>query len=275
MNPVDIFKKYQDQILAVREAGQLRSSGFAVEPGIVVTVSHPLQYPDQITVENSRGEKYSAQVIGWDNRYDLAVLSAEDIKEAIPAETIENIQPGLQTYSMGFDSHGPRIHEGMVAQMLESKNISLGGTLTPSIEVNGNLNAAMSGGFLINSEGKILGMNSNMPRGSGMTVEIHQLKALSDEIRRNGTAKPAYIGVSAEPSDDSDGLLITDVEADAPADIAGIENGDLLTAFNGEKLVHPRELFLILRGLVAGQTVVAEVMRGSKRLEVKITLGER
>jgi serine protease Do len=278
MSPVDIFQKYKRQIYGVSERGILRSSGFAVAEGIIVSVSNPLQYPDHITVDNVDGAVMQAQVLGWDNRYDLVVLSVPEVRDFIPAEKLKNIHPGLVTFSMGYDAHGPRIHQGIIAQMLGRKVLPMGGVLSPSIEIDGNLNASMSGGFLIDAEGKIIGMNSTMPRGQGMTIEIDQLLTLVAEIRENGTAKPAYIGITTAPAKDSQGhkgLVITEVEEDSPGQDAGFRTGDLLLSLDGQEVDQPKELFFILRSLAAGQVTEARIQRNGKTDTLSITLGER
>lgn len=278
MNTIDIFDQYKLQIFGISERGVLRGSGFAVAEGIVVTVSHPLQYPDHITADNVDGAVMQAQVLGWDNRYDLVVLSVPEVKQFIPAEESAKMHPGLITYAMGFDAHGPRIHQGMIAQRLSRKILPMGGVLEPSLEIDGNINSSMSGGFLLDGDGKILGMNSTMPRGSGMTIEIRQLNELVRQIRENGTAKPAYIGITTAPARDSDGhegLVITEVEEDSPARLADLKTGDLLLSLNGEMLNQPKDLFFVLRTLAAGQVTEAVVHRGGNNEVLSITLGER
>ncbi len=276
MNPVNIFEKYRSQVFGVCERGVLRASGFAVDKRTVVSVSHPLEFPDHITVCDAEGTIMKAQVVGWDNRYDLVVLDVPDVADFIPAEVIENIHPGLISYSMGFDAHGPRIHQGLIAQMLSKKTLPMGGILQPSIEVDGTINASMSGGFLIDAEGKILGMNSSMPRGSGMTIEIHQLLSLVGEIRKNGTAKPAYVGITTAPDlEGRRGLVITEVEDDSPGATAGLETGDILISFDGKEVSEPKDLFFILRSLAAGQRSAAVIQRRQEKRTIEVILGER
>lgn len=275
MDAVDIFQRYKKCVFGIREHGILRSTGFALFPNTVVSVSHPIEFPDQISIENEEGSVIPARVIGWDNRYDLVVFHAEGINEVVEAESTDHIVPGLDAYSMGYDEHGPRIHRGIIAQIHKKKALSMGGILQPSLEIDGVLPTTMSGGFVLDNDGKVVGMNSHMPRGVGMTLEINQLVELCQEIQKNGTAKPAYLGIISHPDSEYGGLRIEQVDAGSPAAQAGILPEDVVTHMADTRVDHPRELFFILKSLVAGQRVTLKLYRNQAPVTLDVVLGEQ
>jgi S1-C subfamily serine protease len=77
MTGKDIFKKYSEGVFGVVEQEKIKASAFTLGAGLYVTVSHPLEDPESIKLRKQNGEDIHAKVLGWDNRYDLAVLEGE------------------------------------------------------------------------------------------------------------------------------------------------------------------------------------------------------
>lgn len=278
MNGTQVFSLVSPFLYGVRENGHLRSSAFPLGGGLLATVSHPLEDPDKITLVSSLGKEFPAKVLGWDNRYDFALLSAVGLDETPSWGELGELKPGAPVFSLGFDKHGPRIHGGLVAQIRDRQELPMGGVLTPWVEVDGVLSSTMSGGPLSDLAGKILGMNSLVPHGKGMTLPVALLRSLAQQIQTQGTAKPAFLGVvtvegktgAGEPA-----LVVTEVKENTPAFLGGLLSGDLLVSLGARRLDHPAKLYQVLRSLIAGETVEALLHRGGREMRLSLVLGER
>jgi S1-C subfamily serine protease len=103
--------------------------------------------------------------------------------------------------------------------------LPMGGEIAPSLEVDGSLSYTMSGGPLFSEAGQLLGMNSLMPRGKGMTLPIQQLQSLAQSIKIRGNPKMGYLGIATTPAQGGGGqrtLVITEIEKGSPASEAGL-----------------------------------------------------
>jgi serine protease Do len=228
MTGKDIYQKHASDVYGVLEEGRLRASAISLGQGLFATVSHPLEDPESIALVDQAGQKLTAKVLGWDNRYDLAVLEAQTDKPALSSGSKAKVLPGARVWSLGYDRQGPRIHGGIVAQVRATRTLPMGGEISPAWEVDGSLSPSMSGGPLFGEEGEFLGMNSLMPRGTGMTLPGDHLLILAKTIQDKGNPKLGYLGITTTGARTKDGghcLLITAIEEGSPAAVAGLMVG--------------------------------------------------
>ncbi|HEU4572132.1 MAG TPA: trypsin-like peptidase domain-containing protein, partial [Candidatus Limnocylindrales bacterium] len=186
-------------------------------------------------------------------------------------------------------------------------------SLTPfaidgAIQTDASINPGNSGGPLIDGAGKVIGINQQINttsggnEGVGFAVPINLVKSSLDQLRQNGVAKYAYIGVSSQPLypqladklgiDAPTGSLISSVVSGGPADEAGrrggskddkvefqgrqvIVGGDTIVAVDGQKLVAENDLSRLIATYNPGDEVTLTIIRDGKEMDVDVTLGAR
>jgi S1-C subfamily serine protease len=275
----ELYAGTADAVVAVEEVAsdgsiQRRISGVVWGKSTVITSSHPLDNPERIRVVRSDGTAYPAQVNGWDNRYNLAVLTAETGLSRLQTVDLKDLEPGDLVFTRGFDE----IRQGMVARKLDSRRTKMGGELKPWIEVDGTLSMRQEGSALLSADGKLAGLCSLLPQPTGQVLGVEMLEHIVPRILDGGTPSPAYLGIRTAPGadeNDSPTLIVTTVDKSSPAFEAGIRSGDIIQKIHGTPLSNPRELFLLLRSFDAGETIEIEVNRGSDIKIIKVKLAVR
>lgn len=159
-----------------------------------------------------------------------------------------------------------------------------GRTIRGSVEHTAPLLPGSSGGPIVDRDGRLLGINTNR-LGEGFYLAIPatgELRSLVDRLRRGAPERRARMGVGVAPNevarrlrravglDEADGLLVRVVEADSPADRAGIREGDLLVTVGGTDLQTAEDLYSLLADLGPGASVQAVVLRANEMVELTI-----
>ncbi|HEY9286000.1 MAG TPA: S1C family serine protease, partial [Pyrinomonadaceae bacterium] len=164
-----------------------------------------------------------------------------------------------------------------------------GGQIDRLIRPDVSIFVGFSGGALLNTEGRVVGVNTTgLARGAGLTVPASTVDRVVDHLLQHGRVARPYLGVGmfnrvALPEklrekfylQKSSGLMILSVEADGPADRAGIMIGDILLALGDAAIPDTDDAQALLAGLKVGAAVKARILRGGELCEVEIILGER
>jgi serine protease Do len=234
-------------------------SGFIIDPsGIVVTNNHVIADADEVHVILNDGTRLRAQIVGRDEKVDIAVLKVKADKP-------------LKYVSFG-DSDKLRLGEWVIAI---GNPFMLGGTVTAGIvsarnrdintgpydnyiQTDAAINRGNSGGPLFNLKGEVVGVNTAIfsPSGGsigiGFAVPSKTVVAIVDQLRRYGEVRRGWLGVRIEPVTDeigealnikpAHGTLVAGVDDKGPAKTAGIEVGDVILKFNGEDIKDVRDL---------------------------------
>jgi Do/DeqQ family serine protease len=267
-------------------------SGVIVRPdGYILTNNHVVDGAEQVNVELTDGRTFKAKVVGTDQPSDLAVLKIEG--------------SNLQTLSLG-NSDAVRVGDVVLAvgnplgvgQTVTMGIVSAKGRATGSadsyedfIQTDAPINQGNSGGALVSTGGELIGINSQIltPSGGnigiGFAIPANMAKNVMTQLIDHGQVHRGKMGVNIQTvtSDlarslglsEVRGALVSGVEADSPAQKAGLRRGDVITAVNGSAVKDSNDLRNDVAQLQPGSTVKLTVMRDGKEQAVNVTLSER
>ncbi|KAB8140914.1 PDZ domain-containing protein [Chloroflexia bacterium SDU3-3] len=286
-----------------QEQPSQRASGSGViisDKGYIITNNHVVDGEKSLAVYYADGTRHDAKLVGTDPLMDIAVLQVADkVPAYVPLADSDKIQPGQTAIAIGSPLGDFRnsVTVGVVSAL--NRQVS---SMEGLIQTDAAINHGNSGGPLLNLQGEVIGINTLVVRGSGITsdqaeglgfsVPSNVVKMVSDQLIASGKVTYPFLGVSyvqidAESAVDQDlpvqnGALVKNsqgngsaVTAGSAADKAGIKDGDIITAVNGVKVGIDKSLRQILLQHKPGDTVQVEILRGKETLTLDVTLGER
>jgi len=269
--------------------GMAQGSGFFISSdGYIVTNNHVVDHAKDVTVTTADGKTVAARVIGTDPKTDLALLKTKE---------------GSDYPYVSFAAQTPRVGDWVIAV---GNPFGLGGTVTAGIvsargrdigagpyddflQIDAPVNHGNSGGPTFNAQGEVVGVNTAIFSPSGGSVGIgfaiasDVAKTVVDQLRDNGKVARGWLGVQIQPVSqdiadslglkDAKGALVDKTEKDSPAASAGLKDGDVITAVNGEPVADSHELAKKIAALGPKKDAELTVVRNGSQQTVKVTLG--
>jgi serine protease DegQ len=267
-------------------------SGVIVSPeGLVLTNHHVVEAADNIEVLLSDGRRTKAKVVGSDPETDLAVLQTELVGlPAMPFGSSDNAKVGDVVLAIGNPfGVGQTVTMGIVSALGRNQ---LGiNTFENFIQTDAAINPGNSGGALVDTEGRLLGINtaiysrSGGSLGIGFAIPASTVRSVVDQITKGGSVVRGYIGV--EPQDVTpelaeafklsrkDGAIIAGVMPTGPAAKAGVKTGDILIAVEGKPVTNTATMLNLVSQLIPDSQVPFKFVRDGKDVDLVITVGRR
>ncbi|NQU43104.1 Do family serine endopeptidase [bacterium] len=266
-------------------------SGFIIEAnGIILTNNHVVQQTDDLKVVLDDGREYKAEVIGSDPETDVAVLKidATDLP-VLQAGNSDSLRVGQFVLAIGSPQGlSQTVSFGIVSAMNRSElRIT---TFDRFIQTDAAINRGNSGGPLLDSHGRVVGMStaivstSGGSEGMGFAIPINQVLGMAKMIREEGGVSRGYLGIFMQELDpdmadylgagDRGGAVVTDIVPDAPAE-GKLEPNDAIVALNGKELESSNDLLNQIAEKKPEDTVTLTVIRDGKKKDVKIKLAKR
>lgn len=263
-------------------------SGFIIsKDGYILTNNHVVEKSNGIFVTMTDGKEYKAKIIGTDPRTDVALIKI-DVNGLTPL-TIgdsDKLKKGQWVLAIGspfgLDS---TVTVGIVSAINRDT-----GDYLPFIQTDVAVNPGNSGGPLINLKGEVVGINSQIVSRSGgfmgisLAIPIDEVMRIVEQLKAHGKVTRGRIGVQiTEVPDDvakalglsaAHGALVSNVEEGGPAAKAGIRAGDVITAFNGQKIEHMSDLPRLVGATRPDTQADVTVWRKGKSLNVKTRIAE-
>jgi serine protease Do len=262
-------------------------SGFVIDPsGIVVTNNHVIAEADEIIVNFADGSKLKAELIGRDEKVDLAVLR---VKPKAPLKAVnfgdsDKTRVGEWVMAIGNPfGLGGSVTVGVVS----ARNRNIESSLYDDfIQTDAAINRGNSGGPLFNLQGEVIGINTAIfsqtggSIGIGFAIPANTVSPLIKQLIATGEIQRGWIGVSIQPVDEqiaeslglptARGALIAAVGDNGPAMKGGMLAGDVVIRFNGQEVREMRNLPRIVAGSEIGKAVDVVVIRKGKEQTLKI-----
>jgi serine protease Do len=277
-----------------RERGPRRvsslGSGFIIDPsGIVVTNNHVISEADEITVILNDGSRLKAELIGKDQKTDLALLRVKPDKplKAVKFGDSEKLRLGEWVIAIGNPfSLGGSVSAGIVSARNRDIN---SGPYDNYIQTDAAINRGNSGGPLFNLDGEVVGINTAIisPSGGsigiGFAVPSKTAMPVIDQLKQFGETRRGWLGVRIQQVTDEiaeslkiappRGALVAGIDDRGPAKPAGIEPGDVIVKFDGKDIKEMRDLPRVVADTPVGKQVPVVVIRKGKEDTKTVTLG--
>ena len=274
--------------------GEGEASGTGVvltSDGEILTNAHVVEGATKVSVRFAgETEPRMATVLSSDPGNDLALLKidATNLKPATFAQP-GTIRIGDQVIAIGYAlalDGGPSVTSGIISA-LKRTIITESGALNGLIQTDAAISSGNSGGPLVNLRGEVVGINTAVARSDvnqaatniGFSISVDEIVPVLEQLRSqaSGVARQeGFLGVGlAARTDGGQGAIITSVQPDSPASLAGILQDDIVLSVDGEPIDGQAGLVAAIRDAAPGQTVEIEILRGVNRLTVKATLVAR
>jgi S1-C subfamily serine protease len=268
-------------------------SGFVFTPdGFILTNSHVVTGASRIYVRMHDGGRHLADLVGNDPDTDLAVIRIDGPHvSAARLGSSQSLKVGQLAIAIGNPlGFQTTVTTGVISALGRSLRASSGRLIDDVIQTDAALNPGNSGGPLVNSRGEVIGVNTAMiaaAQGLCFAIAIDTAKFIAGRLIRDGRIRRSYIGVAGQnvplrrqvaryydlPNDD--GILVVSMDDDSPAKRAGLEAGDIIVSFAGERIEGIDELHRLLTEERVGATQWMTVIRGNQKLEIGIIPLER
>ncbi len=266
-----------------RHAAQ--GSGFIIDPaGYIVTGDHVVASAEQVIVILQDDRRYSAKIVGHDELSDLALLKIETGR-ALPFVgwgDSDAVQVGDWILAVGNPfGLGGTVSAGILSA--RGRDIHVG-PYDDFLQIDAPLNRGNSGGPTFNLMGQVIGVNSAIytPSGGsvgvGFAIPANLARPVIDQLRAHGMVTRGWLGVQIQDVTpgiarsfalpNAAGALITDVSPGGPAEKAGLRPGDVVLAFNGQKVAKPRDFSIAVAKAPIGKKVAMTVWRRGKTIAV-------
>lgn len=266
---------------------QSLGSGFIIsQDGYILTNNHVIKDADEIDVILFDGTKYSAEIIGRDPDTDVGLIKID--AEGLPYAVLGNSDLTMVGEWVIAIGNPFGLSNTVTKGIVSAKERSLGNNLYDNyLQTDASINPGNSGGPLINLKGEVIGINSAIianAYGLGFAVPINTAKSLLPQLME-GDVKKGWLGISIQDLDDNlqtalslpskEGVLVSDVTDNSPAQKAGIKAADVIIEIDGEKMRNSTQLATNVALKGPNTEISVKLIREGKELSFRVKLGER
>lgn len=272
-----------------QRGGRGGGSGFAITPdGFFVTNSHVVHGADEIRVALTDGRSFPATLIGEDPHTDTAVIHAT--VPGLPAVELgdsQQLRVGQLVVAIGSPyGFQTTVTAGVVSAVGRSFRSSTGRLIDNVIQTDAALNPGNSGGPLLDSHGRVVGVNTAVimaAQGLCFAIPVNTVKFVITHLLRDGRVRRSYIGLGGQDVplhrrvvryfnlEQASGVMAGNLLEGGPALRAGIREGDIIVSFDGSPVASVDDLHRLLTEAYVGKHVDLGILRGTEILKIQIT----
>ena len=259
--------------------------------GYILTNHHVVDGATEILVETSDNRSFKAKVVGSDQPSDLAVLKVEGANlPVIVLGDSDKVRVGDVVLAVGNPlGIGQTVTSGIISAKGRSTGLS-DGSFEDFLQTDASINRGNSGGALVNTNGELVGINSQILSPSGGSIGIgfaipsNMARAVMDQLLKTGRVRRGMIGVNIQPVTAdvaaslslpvARGAIVSAVQPGGPGERAGIKRGDVITAVNGRQITDHNNLRNVVASTAPGTNVTVTVLREGREQRIPVTLAE-
>lgn len=258
-------------------SGRVRSSGFVWKPGLVVTASEALAEDGDIAMTLPGGESLTATLVGRDPTTDVALLRFS--RTDLPPAPLDPALPAVGALAVvaGSQDGAPVAAFGAVSFSGPAWRSMRGGDIEARIELDARLRRHAEGGLALDAAGRAFGMAVFGPRRRVLVIPATTIGRIAARLETDGRVARGYLGLGLQPVrlPTGVGAMVMSVDPDGPGAKAGMQQGDVIAAWNGQPVQSVGTLLRALGPASVGSTVALSVRRAGQPVETRLTIGER
>ncbi|MGH9943436.1 MAG: DegQ family serine endoprotease [Pyrinomonadaceae bacterium] len=279
------------------QAPQRRQSGLGSgvivsADGYILTNHHVIDGAEKIKVQMTDNRTFDAKLVGSDAPSDLAVLKIEASNlPVLPLGNSDDVRVGDVALAVGNPlGVGQTVTSGIISAKGRSTGLS-DGSFEDFLQTDAPINQGNSGGALVNANGELVGINSQIlsPSGGnigiGFAIPSNMAKNVMEQLIKGGKVRRGVLGVTVQPisSDiaaslglkDTNGVIVSSVQAGSSAERAGLKQGDVITKFNGTPVVDSNSFRNRVASTQPDTSVTLAVLRDGREQQMSATLSQR
>jgi serine protease Do len=279
----------KDQLLRIFPVEGVGSGVIIDKKGYILTNYHVIDKADKLKITTTDGNFFDGFVVGTDKVTDLAIVRIES-KEAFSFAELgnsENLRIGQIVIAIGNPfglSGGPTVTAGIISSL--NRNLQFENGIMELIQTDAAINPGNSGGPLIDTNGKVIGINTaKIPyaQGMGFAIPINVAKTIQlDLIEKGQVTNRPWMGISTIkitrqlaryyglPT--GDGILVAEVQQNSPAGLADLRKGDIIESLDGKRITDPMQISSNIRKKNVKDKVVVRINRYGRQFDREIEL---
>ena len=256
-----------------------RSSGFVWRPGFIVTADEALADEGDVAVELSGGNTVAATVAGRDPATDIALLRID--RTDLPPAALNELElaAGAVAVVVGAEDGEPTAALGVVSRAGGPWRSMRGGEIDARLELAIPLRRRAEGGLALDAAGRAFGMAVFGPRRRVLVIPTATIERVAAKLESHGRIGRGYLGLGLQPvaveTGEGSGAMVMSVDPKGPGALAGVHQGDVIVAWNGEPIRHLQSVLRSLGSDSVGRTITLGLRRAGEARQVPLTIGER
>ncbi len=267
-------------------------SGFIIsENGLILTNNHVVEGADSIRIRLADKREFPASVIGTDPQSDVALIKIDGTGlPTLPMGDSDKLEVGEWVIAIGSPFE---LSQTVTVGVVSAKGRSRMGIndYENFIQTDAAINPGNSGGPLLNIYGEVIGINTALfsrsggYMGIGFAIPINMARSIENQLRTTGTVIRGWLGVMIQDVDrdlaqsfgldKAEGILVSQVSANSPAQKAGLKEGDIILSMNNGKLTDVTDLRNRIAMIVPDNSVTFDIIRDGQRKTIKVVIGEQ
>ena len=267
-------ERVADGVVAVEARSRLGSSGFFIQPDLILTADHALE-SDDVAIVRAGGSGEAATIVGRDPSTDLALLRVSSPGTPLAFASADAPRVGAIVLAVARDDDGDLAATmGVLSAVGEAWRTWQGGEIDRFVRPDLSLYPRFSGSPLVDATGKVLGLNTGgLSRRQALTVPSTTIERVVDALLTRGRIPRGYLGVALQGV--QGGVIILGVERGSPADRGGLIVGDGITAIGGKPVEDASDVHARLGAATVGAPLGIDVQRGGAPHHLDVVVGER
>ena len=285
----EIYKRVSPGVVFVQAGQTATGSGFVFDAqGHIVTNDHVVEDASSFTVRIGADTKVlNATLVGKDPSSDLAVLKVDpsQVPGGLKPLTLGDstkLEPGDEAIAIGspFGLEGT-VTTGIISSLGRTIDSPNGFPIADAVQTDAAINPGNSGGPLLDGDGRVVGVNSQIKSGSdsnsgvGFAVPVSTVKSVVPQIKNGGKIERGYLGIRNGTAPDHSGALVDSVVPGGPADQGGLQAGDKITAIDGKKVASSEDVSAAVIARKPGEQAKVTVVRNGASRTLTVDLGTR
>ena len=283
-----VYAAASPSVVSVR-TGSGSGTGFLVDSdGTIVTNAHVVGDSSQVQVRfDDKGDLIGAQVLSVDTSTDLAALKVDSVPDGVqPLKLADSDQVAVGDtavaigYPLGLDRTATA---GIVSGLERQISAPNGFSIDRVIQTDAAVNPGNSGGPLLNGDGEVIGVNSQIATAGGgegnvgiaFAIPVNTVKEVLPALESGNAPEHAYLGLQTSDTQNGEGAEIAQATPNGPAADAGLQTGDVVVKVDGQDVTGANDVAAAIEDNKPGDKVAVTVRRGGSEQTIDVTLGQR